>query len=134
MSLSPLLNAPPLIVVHVIAAMAAFGLGIVQLARSKGTGSHRVFGWVWILLMAIVALSSFWIHEIRQFGPFSLIHALSLFTLATLPIAVLHARRHLGAKHRNTMISLFAGALVIAGLFTLLPGRLMHEVVFGSLR
>jgi len=30
------------------------------------------------------------------------------------------------------MLGLFLGALVIAGLFTLLPGRLMHAVVFGS--
>jgi uncharacterized membrane protein len=30
------------------------------------------------------------------------------------------------------MISVFAGALVIAGLFTLLPGRIMHAVVFGQ--
>jgi uncharacterized membrane protein len=29
------------------------------------------------------------------------------------------------------MIGLFSGALVIAGLFTLLPGRIMHAVVFG---
>jgi len=29
-------------------------------------------------------------------------------------------------------MSLFVGALVIAGAFTLLPGRLMHEVVFGG--
>jgi uncharacterized membrane protein len=30
------------------------------------------------------------------------------------------------------MISLFAGALVVAGAFTLLPGRIMHRVVFGG--
>jgi uncharacterized membrane protein len=132
MSLSPLLNAPPLIVVHATAALAAFGLGIVQLARAKGTGSHRLFGWIWILLMAAVALSSLWIRTIRQFGPFSLIHALSLFTLTALPIAVLHARRHSVAAHRKAMMSLFVGALVIAGAFTLLPGRLMHEVIFGG--
>jgi len=29
------------------------------------------------------------------------------------------------------MISIFSGALVIAGLFTLLAGRIMHAVVFG---
>ena len=132
MSLSPLLNAPPLIVAHATAAMAAFGLGLVQLARAKGAGSHRVLGWTWILLMAAVALSSLWIHTIRQFGLFSLIHVLSLFTLTTLPIAALHARRHRVAAHRKAMMSLFIGALVIAGAFTLLPGRVMHAVVFGG--
>ncbi|MHC2578609.1 putative membrane protein [Bradyrhizobium diazoefficiens] len=30
------------------------------------------------------------------------------------------------------MIFIFAGALVVAGLFTLLPGRIMHRVVFGA--
>ena len=29
------------------------------------------------------------------------------------------------------MISIFGGALIIAGLFTLMPGRIMHAVVFG---
>jgi uncharacterized membrane protein len=132
MSLSPLLNAPPLIVVHATAALAAFALGVVQLARAKGTGSHRSFGWTWIPLMVTVALSSLWIHTIRQFGPFSLIHALSLFTLTALPVAALHARRHRVAAHRKAMMSLFVGALVIAGAFTLLPGRVMHEVMFGG--
>jgi uncharacterized membrane protein len=132
MSLTPLLNAPPVIIAHATAAMAAFGLGLVQLARAKGTGSHRVFGWAWILLMATVALSSLWIHTIRQFGPFSFIHALSLLTLTALPIAVLHARRHRVAAHRKAMTALFVGALVLAGVFTLLPGRVMHEVVFGG--
>jgi uncharacterized membrane protein len=132
MSLSPLLNAPPLIVVHATAALAAFALGVVQLARAKGTGSHRAFGWTWIPLMVTVALSSLWIHTIRQFGPFSLIHALSLFTLTALPVAALHARRHRVAAHRKAMMSLFVGALVIAGAFTLLPGRVMHEVMFGG--
>ena len=30
------------------------------------------------------------------------------------------------------MIGLFAGALVIAGLFTLMPGRIMYKVLFGG--
>jgi len=29
------------------------------------------------------------------------------------------------------MITIFVGALVVAGLFTLMPGRIMHAVVFG---
>jgi uncharacterized membrane protein len=30
------------------------------------------------------------------------------------------------------MLGLFFGALVIAGLFTLMPGRITHEVMLGS--
>jgi uncharacterized membrane protein len=131
-SLAPFLNAVPQIPIHAFAAMAAFVLGIVQFAAPKGTLPHRTLGWIWVILMATVAVSSFWIHQIRLIGPWSPIHLLSIFTLITLPLAVWRARRHDVADHRRIMILLFSGALVIAGLFTLLPGRIMHAVVFGS--
>jgi uncharacterized membrane protein len=131
MSLAPLLDAAPAIPLHAFAAMAAFALGLVQLAAPKGTLPHRTLGWIWVALMACVAISSFWIHQIRLVGPWSPIHLLSIFTLVTLPLAVWEAHTHQVTAHRRAMISLFAGALVIAGLFTLLPGRIMHAVVFG---
>lgn len=131
MSLAPLLNAAPAIQLHAFAALAAFGLGAVQLAAPKGTLPHRTVGWIWVLLMVTVATSSFWIHELHMWGPWSPIHLLAIFTLAMLPLAVLHARRHRVGRHRNAMIAIFGGALVVAGLFTLMPGRIMHAVVFG---
>ena len=112
--------------------MAAFALGLVQFAAPKGTLPHRTVGWIWIALMLVVAISSFWIHQIRLLGPWSPIHLLSIFTLTMLPLAVWKAHSHQVGAHRRIMISLFLGALVIAGLFTLVPGRIMHRVVFGS--
>ena len=108
-----------------------FGLGAVQLAAPKGTLPHRTIGWFWVALMVTVAATSFFIHDLRIWERWSPIHLLSIFTLATLPLAVVHARRHRVERHRNAMISIFMGALVVAGLFTLLPGRIMHAVVFG---
>jgi uncharacterized membrane protein len=131
MSLAPLLNAAPAIPLHALAAMAAFVLGLVQFAAPKGTLPHRTIGWIWVLLMAAVAISSLWIHTIRLIGPFSPIHLLSIFTLVMLPLAVWRAHTHRVVDHRRIMVLTFSGALVIAGLFTLLPGRIMHAVVFG---
>ena len=132
MTFAPLLNASPVIQVHAFTAMAAFGLGLVQLAAPKGTLPHRTIGWLWVVLLAVIAISSFWINELRVIGPFSPIHLLSIFTLVMLPRAVMHARHHRVPQHRHAMISIFLGALVVAGLFTLLPGRIMHAVVFGN--
>jgi uncharacterized membrane protein len=132
MSFAPLLDAAPAIPVHAFAAMTAFMLGVVQLAAPKGTLPHRTLGWIWVCLMLAVAISSFWIHEIRLVGPWSPIHLLSIFVLITVPLAVWKAHRHQVVDHRRIMISIFSGALVIAGLFTLLPGRIMHAVVFGQ--
>ncbi|MGH6770766.1 MAG: DUF2306 domain-containing protein [Xanthobacteraceae bacterium] len=132
MTLQPLLDADPAIQVHAFAAMAAFVLGAVQFAAPKGTLRHRMIGWIWVALMAVVSVSAFWIHELRLWGPWSPIHLLAIFTLIMLPLAVLHARQHRVIGHRNAMISLFVGALVIAGVFTFLPGRIMHAVALGN--
>jgi uncharacterized membrane protein len=132
MTLAPLLAADGAIRLHAFAAMAAFILGAVQLGAPKGTIPHRTIGWVWVALMLAVSVSAFWIHAIRLWGPWSPIHLLAIFTLVMLPVAVLHARRHRVQQHRIAMLSLFFGALVIAGLFTLFPGRIMYAVVFGQ--
>jgi uncharacterized membrane protein len=132
MSFAPLLDAAPAIPLHAFAAMAAFVLALVQFAGRKGTLPHRTLGWIWVALMAVVAGSSFWIHTIRLVGPWSPIHLLSIFTLTVLPIAVWKAHTHQVRAHRIFMTSIFLGALLIAGLFTLVPGRIMHRVVFGA--
>ncbi|MGB9367972.1 MAG: DUF2306 domain-containing protein [Xanthobacteraceae bacterium] len=132
MSLEPLLTSSPVIQLHAFAALAAFALGLVQFAAPKGTLPHRTIGFIWVALMAVIAISSFWIHSIRMFGPLSLIHLISIFTLIMLPLAVLHAHKHRVARHRNAMISIFVGALVVAGAFTFLPGRIMHAVALGN--
>jgi len=132
MSLAPLWNAGPTIQIHAFAAVAAFAVGLVQFAAPKGTVRHRLVGAIWVALMLTVAISAFFIHTIRLWGPWSPIHLLAIFTLIMLPLAVLRAHRHDVARHRVAMIALFVGALVVAGLFTLLPGRIMHAVAFGS--
>jgi uncharacterized membrane protein len=130
-TLAPLLSASPAIQMHAFAAMAAFALGVAQLTAPKGTGVHRTLGWLWVALMLVICISAFWIHQLRLWGPWSPIHLLAIFTLIMLPIGVLHARRHRVVHHRIFMISIFCGALLIAGLFTFFPGRIMHAVVTG---
>jgi uncharacterized membrane protein len=132
MTFAPLLSATPAIQIHAFAAMTAFVLGVVQLAAPKGTLPHRTIGWIWIALMAVAAVSTAFVHEIRMWGPWSPIHLLSILTLVMLPIAMWRAHRHDVLNHRKAMLGLFLGALVIAGLFTFLPGRIMHAVVFGT--
>ena len=127
-----MLNASPAMQFHAFAAMAAFALGLVQFAAPKGTLPHRSVGWLWVALMAAVAASSFFIHEIRLWGPWSPIHLISIAVLIMLPAAVLFAHSHNVRRHSRIMIGIFIGGLVIAGLFTFAPGRVMHAVAFGE--
>ena len=112
MSLAPLLDAAPAIPLHAFAAMAAFVLGLVQFAAPKGTLPHRTIGWIWVSLMAAVAISSFWIHQIRLVGPWSPIHLLSIFTLVMLPLAVWRAHTAPGRRPSPHHDLDFLGALV----------------------
>ncbi|MDB5504301.1 MAG: hypothetical protein JWR89_4203 [Tardiphaga sp.] len=132
MSLNPLLEAVAPIPLHALAAIAAFVLGVMQLVAPKGTLPHRTLGWIWVALMLTVAISAFWIHghSFRLWRTWSPIHLLAIFAPVMLAIGVVRARRHRVRAHAIIMSSIFAGALVVAGLFTLVPGRIMHTVVF----
>lgn len=122
----------PVISVHALVAMGAMVVGALQLIGPKGTRRHRWLGFVWVTAMACVAISSFWIHEFRWWGPFSVIHVLSLLVLVTLVYSIRSVRRGRIVAHRNTMVQLYALALLLTGAFTLVPGRTMHAVFFGG--
>lgn len=130
MTLAPILAAGPAIHLHLASTITALLLGVVMLARRKGTLSHKQLGWAWVILMAIAAGSSFFITG-QNPGRFSSIHLLSAFTLAMLPWAIYAIRRRKVQSHRWTMIGIFAGGLVVAGIFTLMPDRMLGELVFG---
>lgn len=132
MTLQPLLNASLAIQIHTALALCAVVLTLAIFSIRRGSPAHRILGWSWVVLMTGVALSSFWIFEIRLFGPFSPIHLLSVFVLVQLFSAVRAARTGKVQQHRQTMRGLVFGALVGAGVFTFLPGRTMYQVVLGG--
>ncbi len=131
MNFDPLLHASPVIQIHAAAAILALLVGAIVLFRRKGDRRHRVLGKLWVTLMAIVALSSFFIWTIRLWGVFSPIHLLSILTLFLLWRAVSYARARNIVLHKRTMQYTYVLALVITGLFTFYPGRIMSKVAFG---
>jgi uncharacterized membrane protein len=131
MTLAPLINAPLAIQIHAAAALSLIPLTALQFWRPKRGPSHRTIGWVWVMLMTVTAVSSFWIHSLRLIGPFSPIHILSVITLVNLVLGIRARRAGRIMAHRGHMIGIAAG-WAGAGLFTLLPGRIMFQTVFGS--
>jgi uncharacterized membrane protein len=131
MTLTPLLSASPVIQAHAMAALAALALAGHQFLARPGTVVHRTIGYAWVVLMGMTALSSFFIHDLRMVGSFSVIHLLSILVLVMLVRAVTAARAGNVTAHRKTMQGMVVWGLFGAGLFTLLPGRIMHAVVFG---
>ena len=124
-------EAPP-IPLHALAALLAVVLGGIQLAMKKGTRLHKALGWIWTGMMAIVAMTSFFIHEIKLWGQYSPIHLLSLWTLISLGMAIYFARIGKIKRHKQVMVAIYGFGLILTGFFTLMPGRVMHQIIFGG--
>ncbi|MBX5189878.1 DUF2306 domain-containing protein [Rhizobium sp. NZLR3b] len=130
MTLEPLLDAPLAVLIHVGAVTPAALLGAYILLRPKGTALHRLLGRIWMVLMMVTAISSFFIHQLDLFYGFSPIHLLSIATLFGAWNAIAAARRGDIRLHKRIVAGLYFGGIVLAGLFTLVPGRIMHAVIF----
>jgi len=131
LSFDPVLSASIYIKIHVAGALTSFFTGLIILLSPKGQKFHKTLGWVWVIAMAITAISSFFITGImgKWYSP---IHALSAWTVIGLPLGIAAVRRRDIKTHRASMTGMFVGGMVIAGLFTFMPGRLMWSVFFAS--
>ena len=119
------------VVAHLATVLAALPLGISQLLLPKGTLRHRIVGYIWIVLMVTTAIVSFAVHTIN--GGLSPIHLFSVLTLVSAPGIVLAARKGQVDHHRNAVLGLMLGGLVIAGLFTFIPGRALGQLALAML-
>jgi len=122
--------------IHVLSAVSALVLGAWQLAAAKRGQRHRSIGYLWMFSMTVAAVSSFWLKSTLGFAwlaGFSPIHALSLYTLASLALAVHFAIRRDFRRHRNQVAGAYAG-LALAGVFAMaVPGRAMNTLLFVEL-
>ena len=126
-----LFNETHPIPLHAIMAMIAIILGGIQLYMKKGGAIHKLLGRIWVGIMMFVAISSFFIHEIKLWGAYSPIHLLSLWTIFILGVGVYYARVGNIKRHKQVMIATYFFALILTGFFTLMPGRVMHQILIG---
>jgi uncharacterized membrane protein len=115
------------VVSHLLIAVLAISFGIKNLISQKGTKTHKIVGWIWVLLMFYVALSSFWIKKINE-GYYSVIHLLSIYVLVTITLGIYFLRKGNVKLHKSFMFGNLIG-LIVAGIFTLLPGRYISQVL-----
>ena len=111
---------------HILMAILAFFLGLRNIISKKGNYTHKVVGWIWVIAMTYVSISSFWIKSLNE-GKYSLIHLLSIWVLICLVLGIYFIRKKKRKLHYAFMIGNYIG-LVIAGVFTLLPGRFFDQV------
>lgn len=122
-----------LMYLHLGTVIPCFFIGTTLLLIKKGTTIHKTFGRVYMVLMLFTAIVTMFMPAAvgPQFlGHFGWIHSFSVLTLYTVPTAYLAIKKGNVQAHKTKMILLYFGAIIIAGGFTLVPGRYLHELLF----
>jgi uncharacterized membrane protein len=130
MRLAPLLQVSPAIQIHVAAAVLALFLGTYQFLARKGTIPHRILGWVWIVLLGSICVSSFFIPGTLFIGPISVFHALSVYTLWALFLGARAARNGEVADHKSYMAWIFGLSVVLSAVIAVASGGVLYQVFF----
>jgi uncharacterized membrane protein len=122
----------PLVAVHMTTALCALGIGPVALWARKGSRPHRAAGYAWVTLMVITAVSSFFIRDFKlpNVNGFTPIHLLIGVVFVSLSVGLRAMVQGNIQLHRKTMLGAYFGSCVVAGLFTLLPGRYLGQLVW----
>ena len=118
---------------HLATIVPAFLIGTWLLVMTKGTPKHKLLGKIFMVLMLVTATITLFMPA--QVGPqvighFGYIHLLSLLVFYSVPMAFINIRRGNVKGHRNAMIGLYVGGLLVAGSFAFMPGRLLHSWLF----
>jgi len=126
-----------IIYAHATLALLAVLLGLYIFLTKKGTKQHRILGRIWVTFLIIVSLTAIFIQAINP-GQYSLIHLLIPWTIGSLIYSIWNIKKFKNTRierykfaHMYSMIGVYVGALLIAGGFTLMPGRFFHEILFG---
>ena len=128
----------PVIAVHLTAALGALVTGPIALWARKGRATHpklhRAFGYAWVTLMVITAVSAIFIRDFRlpNIAGYTPIHLLVPVVLFGLFGAFWFLAKGNINAHRKVMTRLYIGACIVAGSFTLLPHRFLGQLVLGQ--
>lgn len=121
-------SAPLATRIHAIIILVLVVAGWIMLALPKGDRRHKTFGWIWVSGMAAMGATSLtvphgdsWVAAYIGGGS----------ALALLAYGVYAVKTRRLRNHGRTMAMLMI-ALVLMTLLSLMPGRLLHDVVFGG--
>jgi len=130
MTLTPLLDMPIYLQIHVASAALALILGPVAIYRNRRDVWHKAVGYVWLTAIVVTAISSFWIQDFAMIGPLSPIHIFAVLALWGVVDGLRTAMARNFVAHAETLKSVYWNGVILAGLFNFLPGRRVNQAVF----
>jgi len=134
MNLTPLIDAPLVIQLHVASAFPAIFVGPFALFGRTSWRAHKVFGYVWMVAMISLCLTGLVIpsHDLAVVGHLGPIHLFCFWRLWGVYSGIRFARLGRIAEHRLTLKWTWFGAMGAAGLANFLPGRTVNQMFLGD--
>ena len=134
MTLTPFLDASPVLQTHILFALVCIAAGPVSIFGPTTWRVHRALGYVFAVAMVGLAVTGLFIpaQVLRIVGSFGPIHLLSVWVLWGIFNGIRLARARRLREHRVEMKWLFFGAIGIPGLLTFTPGRTLNLMLFGE--
>jgi uncharacterized membrane protein len=129
----------PVIAIHMTAALLATVTGPVALWARRGRNQHprlhRAFGYAWVTLMVVTAVSAVFIRDFKlpNLAGYTPIHLLVPTFLVSLVFAFWRLAQRNIAAHRSIMQKLYLAACIVTGGFTLLPQRYLGHLLWSQL-
>lgn len=129
----------PVIAVHLSAASTATLVGPVALwargAREQHPRLHRAFGYAWVTLMLVAAVSALFIRDFKlpNLYGYTPVHLLVPATFVGLFGAFWAIANGNIVRHRRFMLLTYLSGCIVAGAFTLLPSRYLGKLLWGGL-
>lgn len=132
---APLLAAPLLVQLHLAAGLGALLTGAMRLIWPRTDQADVLLGWSFLVLLVFATATAVFLPmppDSPNLGGVTLGHGFTVFAVLGVAAAVVAARRGNRLVWRKIVTATFAGVLLMAGLFEMLPGRLLNTVLAGG--
>ncbi len=115
------------ILLHLFVVIPSIVLGLVNLLLQKGTSLHKSNGIVWVILMLVAAISSFFIMPT---GSHTWLHLFAIVVIVSVVVGVIAIRKNNTHLHIGCMFGAYLGTVVSAVIAVSVPGRLLNNILF----
>lgn len=118
--------------IHLLSALGAMVAGTIVLILTKGNRVHKTWGYVYVLMMAVLNGSAFFLYKLTgHWGPFHFAAIISLATIVAGLVPVIGQRHNPQRIYRHMAFMYYSVVGLYAAFFAELFSRLwpVHFVV-----
>lgn len=113
--------------IHLLVVVASIIVGFFNFILTKGTRLHKANGQLWVGLMLMASVSSFFIMPT---GHHTWLHLLAIVVIVSVIIGVIAIRQENKRLHIGCMLGSYVGTVVSAAIAASVPGRLLNNLLF----